>query len=207
MKDILKRIFYRIILYIDRKTDDARIYYRSKSLTLGEGSGLSKEAVIYNMQGDIANMVIGKNTSICGELLTFNYGGKIEIGNDCFVGPGTRIWSGESITIGSNVLISHNVNIVDTNAHEMDYLERAEGYRKLATHGYPTEKGSIKTKRIMIHDHAWISFNATVLKGVSIGKGAVVGANSVVTHDVPDYAVVAGNPAVVVKQLNTLQER
>ena len=205
MKDILKRILYRILLYIDKKKDTAKIYYKSKALVLGPGSLLSKDAVIYNMQGDIDNMVIGKNTSICGELLTFNYGGKITIGDNCFIGPGSRLWSGENITIGSDVLISHNVNIVDTNAHEIDALERAEGYKKLSTHGYPKNKGSIKTDKITIHDLAWISFNVTILKGVTIGKGAIVGANSVVTQNVSEYTIVAGNPAVEVKDLKELK--
>ena len=52
---------------------------------------------------------------------------------------------------------------------------------------------------ITIKDKAWIGFDCIVLKGVTIGEGAVVAAGSVVTKDVPDYAVVAGNPAVIVK--------
>ena len=65
---------------------------------------------------------IGSNSHIRGELLTFNYGGNIEIGDNTFVGVGAKIWSGESVKIGSNVLISHNVNIIDSDSHEIDYL-------------------------------------------------------------------------------------
>lgn len=202
MRDIVKRILYRILLYIEQKRDNAKIYYASKTLLLGEGSKIYKETIVCNMQGNIHNIIVGKNTHIRGELLTLNYGGKIEIGNDSFIGPDSRIWSGESVTIGSNVLISHNVNIIDTNSHEIDYLERAEGYKNLLIKGYPKNKGSIKTGKIIIHDYAWINFNTTILKGVTIGKGAIIGANSVVTEDVPDFTLAIGNPAKVIKKLN-----
>lgn len=202
MRDILKRILYRILLFLERKRDNARVYYNSKTLVLGEGSKLYKESVICNMQGNIGNITVGKNTHIRGELLTLNYGGKIEIGNDSFVGPGTRIWSGEKITVGSDVLISHNVNIIDTNSHETDYIERSEGYKSLLINGYPKDKGSIRTAPIVIGDYAWISFNVTILKGVTIGKGAIVAANSVVMEDVPEFTLAGGYPAKVIKKLN-----
>ncbi|MCB0501084.1 MAG: hypothetical protein KDD32_00210 [Bacteroidetes bacterium] len=53
----------------------------------------------------------------------------------------------------------------------------------------------------MIKDKAWIGFNVIILKGVTIGEGAVVGAGSVVTKDVPDYTIVVGNPAKLIKKL------
>lgn len=202
MRDIIKRVVYRILLYLEGKTNNAKIYYNSKSLTLGEGSKLYKEAIIYNLQGDVTNIEVGKHTHIRGELLTLNYGGKIKIGDHSFVGPGSRIWSGESVTIGSNVLISHNVNIIDTDSHEINHLERAEGYKNLFIKGYPKEKGSIKTGTIVIGDYAWISFNATILKGTVIGEGAIIGANSVVIEDIPPFTLAIGNPARVIKKLN-----
>jgi acetyltransferase-like isoleucine patch superfamily enzyme len=198
----MKRIIYRILLLVRKKTENAQIYYQKKSLTLGKDSEIYKEALIYNLQGNIKNIDIGQNTHIRGELLILKYGGKIEIGNDSFVGPGTRIWSGDSIKIGSNVLISHNVNIIDTNSHEIDHLERAEGYISLLKRGYPEDKKSILTKPIIIHNHVWISFNVIIMKGVEIGEGAIIAAGSVVTKDVPEFTLVAGNPAVVIKKLN-----
>ncbi|MGC8751800.1 DapH/DapD/GlmU-related protein, partial [Hydrotalea sp.] len=57
----------------------------------------------------------------------------------------------------------------------------------------------VKSSPIKIADKAWIGFNVIILKGVTIGEGAIVGAGSVVTKDVPPYAVVAGNPAKIIK--------
>lgn len=59
----------------------------------------------------------------------------------------------------------------------------------------------VKSKPIKICDDAWIGMNCIILKGVTIGEGAIVGAGSVVTKDVPAWTVVAGNPAKVVKTL------
>jgi acetyltransferase-like isoleucine patch superfamily enzyme len=62
----------------------------------------------------------------------------------------------------------------------------------------------VDRKPIVIEDNVWIGERSTILKGVTIGRGSVVGCNSVVTHDVPPYCVVAGNPARIVKRLNKM---
>lgn len=98
-------------------------------------------------------------------------------------------------------MISHNVSIVDTNSHKLDSLERSERYIDLIKNGPWDTKGSIITESILIKNNVWISFGAIILKGVRIGEGAIVAAGAVVTKDVPDYVVVAGNPAKIVKQL------
>lgn len=195
-------MFYKCMLFVDSKISAAKIYTNQKQVTLGSKSQLYGECRIVNMTGNPGNIVIGENTHIRGELMTMNYGGKIMIGDNSFVGEYSRIWSGESVMIGSDVLISHHVNILDTDTHEMDYLQRKQGFLNIVSEGQPKMKGSIQTKPVVIEDHAWISFNATILKGITIGKGAVVAAGAVVTKDVPDFCMVAGNPAVIIKKLN-----
>jgi acetyltransferase-like isoleucine patch superfamily enzyme len=157
------------------------------------------EAKVENHQMDKSRIIVGTGTHIRGTLLLFRYGGKITIGNDTYVGEGTRIWSGDSVTIEDNVLISHNVNIIDTNSHETYSIERAERYKDLLKSGHWKEKGNILTAPILIKKNAWISFGATILRGITIGESAIVAAGSVVTKDVPDYAIVGGNPASVIK--------
>lgn len=133
--------------------------------------------------------------------VSIHMGGGISIGEFSYVGKYSVIRAADSITIGNHVLIAHNVTIIDTDSHEIDHLERADSYLKMLRYGHPSSKGSVLTKPIVIKDYAWISYNVSVLKGVTIGEGAIIGAGSVVTHDIPDYCVAIGNPAVVVKRL------
>jgi acetyltransferase-like isoleucine patch superfamily enzyme len=209
-KKIIKRTGAKIIYqFLDpisltkivNDTNDRMIISNCECQTIcGEKSKFYPEAKVYNSQSK-DKIVIGKNTHIRGQLLILKYGGSIKIGDNCYIGDGTRIWSGESIIIGDNVLISHNVSIIDTNSHEMDFLERAERYIDLISNGPWDSKGSIITSPITINDYVWVSFGATILKGVTIGKGAIVAAGAVVTKNVEPWTVVAGNPAVVVKYL------
>ena len=170
-----------------------------KKVTINIESKFYEQTQVNNFQNDREKILIGKNSHIRGFLQVFAYGGEILIGDNCYVGENSYIWSGDFIKIGNNVLISHSVNIVDSNAHELNSLERHKGYLSLLKNGHPKEKGSIITAPIIIKDNVWVNFNSVILKGVTIGEGAVVAAGSVVTTDVPDYAVVGGNPARVIK--------
>jgi len=144
---------------------------------------------------------VGNYCSIRGELFVFNHGGKMVIGDYCYLGEFSKIWSAIEIIIGNNVLISHNVNIQDNNGHPLDKELRHEHYKSIIKSGHPHNGLNLNEKPVYIHDNAWIGFNSTILKGVTIGEGAIVAACSVVTKDVPPFTVVAGNPAVVVKEL------
>jgi acetyltransferase-like isoleucine patch superfamily enzyme len=166
---------------------------------------LSHTARIRNALGDSNQIVIGGHSHIRGELMIFGHGGRISIGEWCYVGVGTRIWSAASIEIGNRVLISHSVNIFDNLTHPLKATERHEQARQIFTSGHPREI-SLDEKPIKIGDDAWIGACAMVLRGVSVGEGGVVAAGAVVTKDVPPYSVVAGNPAVVVRELS-LDER
>ena len=87
-------------------------------------------------------------------------------------------------TLGEHVLVGPKVNIITIN-HDSDPENRS------ATYGRP----------VVIEDKVWIGINATILPGVRVGYGAIIGANSVVTKDVPPMTVVAGNPARTIKEL------
>ena len=98
-----------------------------------------------------------------------------------FFNSNIKIRCHEKIEIGENVAISHDVTIMDSDAHEGLW------------------KGYKKTKPIKIGNHVWIGTRATILKGVTIGDNAIIAAGSVVTKDVPSNTVVAGVPAKVIK--------
>jgi acetyltransferase-like isoleucine patch superfamily enzyme len=168
---------------------------------LHESAFLSHTARISNSLGDSDKIVIGGHSYIRGELMVFGHGGQISIGDWCYVGEGTRIWSAASIEIGNRVLISHSVNIFDSLTHPIAAAQRHEQVRQIFTIGHPREI-SLDEKPVRIDDDAWIGAGAFVLRGVTVGKGGIVAAGSVVTRDVPPYSIVAGNPAVVLRELS-----
>ena len=155
---------------------------------------------VINNLGKADAIRIGPFTHIRGELLTFGHGGVIRIGEYCYVGENTRIWSGKSIDIGDRVLISHNCNIFDNDTHPINPRERHDQFRAIISSGQPTVI-NLNDKAIIIEDDVLIGANVSVLKGVRVGKGAVIGTGSVVIRDVPSYAIVAGNPAEVVREI------
>ena len=175
-------------------------------IVMGEGSYIHKESIINNLQGKAGKekIKIGKNTHIRGELTIYPYGDGIRIGDFCYVGTNTVIRAGKSIIIEDNVLIAHNVTIMDTDSHEIGAMERAASYALMLKEGHPKSPGLVKTSPVIIKKNAWISYNVSILKGVTVGEGAIVGAGSVVTKDVPAWTIVAGNPARVVRKLEKI---
>lgn len=168
---------------------------------LREGARLGKGARIRNIRGDTNKIVVGRRTLVLGELLTFAHGGEISIGEWCYVGEGSRIWSAASILIGDRVLISHSANIFDSLTHPIRAAARHEQFKQILTRGHPREI-SLDEKPVRICDDAWIGAGATILRGVTVGEGGIVAAGAVVTRDVPPYTIVAGNPAAVARELS-----
>ncbi len=154
---------------------------------------------IDNFSGDPKCVSIGNKTHVLGQLIVFPHGGRIEIGSCCFIGENSRIWSMSLVSIGDRVQISHGVNIHDNSAHSFSAKDRHIHLMQiLGGGGHPKDLENVPTMPIKIGADAWIGFNATILSGVTIGNGAIVGACSVVRNDVPAYAIVAGNPARII---------
>lgn len=137
-------------------------------------------------------IAVGEDTIFLPHLYLTTWGrGEIRIGSFGSFGSYCHLSAFSSITIGDNLLTGKWVSIVD-NDH---------GVTDAATLALPPLSRSLHAKGpVVIGNNVWIGDKATVLSGVTIGDGAVVGANAVVTKDVPPYAVVAGNPARIVKQ-------
>lgn len=155
---------------------------------LGEGTMLGPEASIDNIRELPECITLGRNSCCRGRLLTYGHGGRIAIGDWCYVGVRTEIWSMESIEIGNRVLIAHNVNIHDGTAHSLDPVERHTHFRHIIEQGHPTraeDLPGIHSAPVVIEDDVWISFGVTILRGVRIGAGSVIAAGSLVTDDVP----------------------
>jgi acetyltransferase-like isoleucine patch superfamily enzyme len=167
---------------------------------LSPGARLMRSARIRNIRGDSGLIRVGSKTLISGELLIFPQGGEIKIGDWCYLGENSRIWSAASVLIGDRVLISHDANIIDSLTHPLNPRERHEQFRSIVESGHPTNV-KLDGKPIVIEDDVWIAAGAIILRGVTIGKGAIVGAGAVVSADVPSFAIVAGNPARVIREL------
>jgi acetyltransferase-like isoleucine patch superfamily enzyme len=153
-------------------------------------------AEIVNILGDRSAIRVGDRTVLAGQLLTFGHGGRIEIGDWCYVGPGSRIWSAASVRIGNRVLISHNVNIHDTNSHPRDAAQRHAHYVAILQYGHPRRIDNMLDAPVEICDDVWIGFNSIVLKGVTIGRGSIIAAGSIVTKDVPENSLYARDRVV-----------
>lgn len=172
-------------------------------LTIGLNSNLYSETHVSNMQNDKSKIHIGKNSHIRGSLKVFAQGGEITIGDYCYIGENSKIWSAKNIKIGNQVLISHNVNIHDNISHPLSSEFRHKDFKRiLGLEDYDINNFDLRPNDIVIKDKAWIGFNSVILKGVIIGEGAIIGAGCFITQDVPDYAVIVGNPPTIVKYTN-----
>lgn len=128
-----------------------------------------------NMHSSVKLMADGKNA-------------KIEIGENSRLN-GCCIHAKASIIIGKNCLIAANVQIIDSNGHAASF-EAPEN--RIHTSG--------EAKPIKINDNVWIGLNSIILPGVTIGSGAIIGANTVVTKDVPPMVTLIGNPGRISKK-------
>ena len=155
--------------------------------------------LVRNNSSDQRSIRFGERCVVGGQFLVYPDCGEIQIGDDCFIGPETRIWSGSSVQVGNRVLISHGVNIHDNISHSLSARERHQHFIEILHRGNGA-LGDVRSAPIVIEDDVWVGFNAVILKGVRIGRGAVVAAGTMVTKDIPSFAIVAGPNALVVGQ-------
>ncbi len=141
---------------------------------------------------------IGNNSIVEASVFFDKDDAKIVIGDRTFIGASTVVCA-KNIIIGSDVLISWGCTIVDHDSHSVIFNNRSKDVQKWF-HGLK-DWNDVKVASVMINDKAWLGFNVIVLKGVTIGEGAVIGAGSVVTKDVPPYTINVGNPAHVIRDI------
>lgn len=177
-----------------------RLKFSAGAIFIDKKALLYPTAKLVPLSHDRPSIRINGHTIIRGELMTFSHGGRVVIGEYCIVGANTHIWSAKSIQIGDRVLISHNVNIFDSTTHPLGAAERHAQFRAILTTGHPRIL-DLDEKEIIIKNDALICAGAIILRGVTIGRGAVVAAGAIVTKDVPDFTIVAGNPARVIREL------
>jgi acetyltransferase-like isoleucine patch superfamily enzyme len=183
LKKILRRIHHAITWH----------YWSYRMGKLGPGSRFESQIIWHKPKG----IAIGSNVIIkrrC-RFEAINIAKKpgaihLRIGDNTSFQQGCQVSAAEQVTIGKDVLIAANVLITD-NDHIYDHpTQPASAIRELTT------------APVTIEDGCWLGFACVVLKGVTIGRRSVIGANAVVTGDIPPYSVAVGIPARVVSRFN-----
>jgi carbonic anhydrase/acetyltransferase-like protein (isoleucine patch superfamily) len=148
-----------------------------------------------------AGVRIGRGASTyLGTMFDVGARGRVSLGEYALV-HGARIICDAAVEVGDYALISWNVVLMDSYRVPLDPAERRRELERVPGRRPRHLAGGGPTRPVRIGRNVWIGFEACVLPGVTIGEGAVVGARSVVAEDVPPYAVVAGNPARVIRRL------
>lgn len=136
--------------------------------------------------------------------------GEIKVGHRCHIGGGQLI-SRSRIEIGDDVTIGWDITIYDHNSHSIDWENRKndtiQEYEDMIECGDIIKNKNwenVVTKPIIIRDKVWIGFGVTIMKGVTIGEGAIIAAKSVVTKDVPEWTMWGGNPARQIQKLTNM---
>lgn len=127
-------------------------------------------------------------------------GASVRVGARTFIGK-ARIMAATEVVIGDDVLVSWDVTIVDNNSHSVRSSERSTDVREWSRGRKDWQH--VQSSPVHIQSKAWIGFGASILSGVTIGTGAVIGACSLVTADVPPWTIWAGNPARLIRELST----
>lgn len=117
-----------------------------------------------------------------GVRLEVGKGAVLSIGKGSYLNRNTTVVCHERVTIGRAVKISWDVVVMDTDEHDL-----------------PGSRG--RTAAVTIGDEVWVGCRAIILKGVTIGRGAVIGAGAIVTSDIPEYTLAVGQPARVIREL------
>jgi acetyltransferase-like isoleucine patch superfamily enzyme len=194
--NIFKIYFFKICKKIysigKREYENNFIFWIKEKVIIGEKSRFYPGSSVINLAKDKTKVVIGDNCHIYGHLTVMKNGGQVQFGDNCSVGEHTRIVSLNMIKIGNRVMIAHNVNILDNNSHPIDAKLRHSDF--LNNYLENEREVEVVNKEIIIEDDVWIGFNTIILKGVRIGRGAIIGAGSIVTKDIAPWTVNVGNP-------------
>ncbi len=147
-------------------------------------------------------ITLGNNMRLNSALCTYNSGnlegpvllrtskeGSITTGDEVYLN-GTAIISEISVTLGSRIMIGANTVIMDTNTHNVPWENRLRRWDKIVR------------KPVRVEDDVWIGASCFIMKGVTVGKGSIIAAGSIVSKDVEPFSIYAGNPAVFVKKID-----
>jgi acetyltransferase-like isoleucine patch superfamily enzyme len=141
-----------------------------------------------------AGLRAGRDVTFWRTSIATETAGVIDIGDGCYIANASLVCS-DRIAIGDRVMIAGGVTIADSDFHPIEPAARLADTIALSPRGDRRHRPVVESRPVIIEDDVWIGWNATVLKGVHIGAGAVIEPGAVVTRDVAAGTVVGGNPA------------
>jgi len=172
-----------------------------ENVRVGRGTVITGNIAFKRFRSQInPALTIGSNATMDGVQFSVGAEGRIAIGDFCYFTSAALLCELE-LLIGSYVVIGWNTTVADADCHPIDPAERIADAIACSPHGLDRPRPAFARKGITIESDVWIGPNATILKGVRIGKGAIVEAGALITHDVPSYVRVMGNPAQVVGEV------
>lgn len=165
------------------------------NIEVGKNTVIDSSACFKNyFSGLPAGFKVGHDVTLWRTSVAAEENGFIEIGDYCYIANASLVCS-EKITIGNYVFIAGGVTIADSDFHPVAPAARLADTIALSPLGNRSKRPKISTFPVVIEDDVWIGFNATILKGVHVGAGAVIQPGALVIEDVDADTVVAGNPA------------
>lgn len=173
------------------------LFNRKKISQCGKGARIAS-LVIKRRKG--ASIHVGDNSLIEGKLVTETEISQLIIKDNVFIGGGTLLDCVCQIVIEQNVLISYGCVISDSDNHSLKYSDRRDDLSAWRR-GFEHDWSNTNSEPILINKGAWVGAKSIILKGVTVGECAIIGAGSVVTKNVPAWTIVAGNPARVIREL------
>lgn len=185
MKDLLQRIIRKEILKGSPIFDEIHVQKAANErLVMELNTGYHSPEEVIKALEEITGESIDASVTVSLPFYT-DFGRHISFGKDIFLNQNVTLVDLGGIFLEDNVLIGPGARLLTVN-HLVD----------------PEKRRGIIVDSIRIKDNAWIGANATILPGITIGKNAIVAADSTVTKDVPDNVIVAGTPARIIKEIN-----
>lgn len=197
LKVILDKVFY----------NPYRVIKKDKFAIIGNSFLEKSFSIKYLVPRNTLSFQAGDDCILSQSNIFESGSGFISIGSRTFINAGTQLISRTRIDIGDDVTIAWGCTIYDHDSHSINYRERVHDQKlqlsAIKSGNFIANKNweSVKTGAIKIGNFAWLGFDVVVLKGVTIGEGAIIGARSVVASDIPAWCIAAGNPARVIRQL------